>query len=130
MKDSAGKLFCTSRREEVELKRSIVQQHISSEKHAIGKGKLANKIVREHDIADILVNYDKEVHSVGETLSNAQRVFRYKVVRTFLKAGVAIAKTDQFPQILEENGYSLTHSSRLSSLIDIIHKEEMKKVKK
>ena len=47
--------------------------------------------------------------------SMAQRVYRFKVVRTFLKAGVAINKIDQFREILEEQGYSLSHSSNLSS---------------
>ena len=58
----------------------------------------------------------------------AQRVYRFKVVRTFLKAGVAINNIDQFEENFEEQGYSLSHSSNLSSMIDVI--KEKDKVKK
>lgn len=77
----------------------------------------------------MLIGYDNENHPKGETLSMAQHVYRFKVVRTFLKAGVAINKIDQFRQIFEEQGYSLSHSSNLSSMIDVINKEK-EKVKK
>lgn len=129
-KESAGTLFCTGCREEVGLKKTIIQQHIKSSKHCRGKEKLAVKERREKDIANVLIGYDNENHPKGETLSMAQRVYRFKVVRTFLKAGVAINKIDQFREIFEEQGYSLSHSSNLSSMIDVINKEEKEKVKK
>lgn len=44
---------CTGCREEVELKKTIIQQHIKSSKHSRGKEKLAVKESREQDIADI-----------------------------------------------------------------------------
>lgn len=128
-KESAGTLFCTGCREEVGLKKTIIQQHIKSSKHCRGKEKLAVKERREKDIANVLIGYDNENHPKGETLSMAQRVYRFKVVRTFLKAGVAINKIDQFREIFEQ-GYSLSHSSNLSSMIDVINKEEKEKVKK
>ena len=78
----------------------------------------------------MLKGYDNENHPRGETPSMAQRVYRFKVVRTFLKAGVAINKIGQFREIFEEQGYSLSHSSNLSSMIDVINKEEKDKVKR
>lgn len=129
-KESAGTLFCTGCREEVGLKKTIIQQHIKSSKHSRGKERLAVKESREQDIANVLIAYDNENHPKGETQSMAQRVYRFKVVRTFLKAGVAINKIDQFREIFEEQGYSLSHSSNLSSMIDVINKEENEKVKK
>ncbi|PFX19546.1 hypothetical protein AWC38_SpisGene16042 [Stylophora pistillata] len=57
-------------------------------------------------------------------------VYRFKVVRAFLKAGVPINKIDQFREIFEDQGYSLSHSSNLSTMIDVINKEEKEKVKK
>ena len=90
----------------------------------MGKVKVVEKLARESDIAEVLVRYDNEKHPKGETLSMAQCVYRFKVVRTFLKAGVLILKIDQFRDIFEEQGYSLTHSSNLSSVIDVINKEE------
>lgn len=59
-----------------------------------------------------------------------QRVYRFKEVRSFLKAGVDINKIDQFREIFEEQGYLLSHSSNHSSMIDVINKEEKDKVKR
>ena len=114
-KESAGTLFCTGCREEVGLKKTIIQQHIKSSKHSRGKERLAVKESREQDIANVLIAYDNENHPKGETQRMAQRVYRFKVVCTFLKAGVAINKIDQFREIFEEQGYSPSHSSNLSS---------------
>ena len=75
----------------------------------------------------MLKGYDSENHPKGETQSMAQRVYRFKVVRIFLKAGVAINKIDQFGEIFEEQGYSLSHSSNLSSMIDVIKKKRRTK---
>ena len=93
-KESAGTLFCTGCREEVGLKEKIIQQHIKSSKHSRGKEKLAVKESREQDIANVLRGYDNENHPKGETLSMAQRVYRFKAARTFLKAGVAFNMID------------------------------------
>ena len=77
----------------------------------------------------MLIAYDNEKHPKNEIQSMAQRVYRFKVVRTFLKVGVVINKIDQFREIFEEQGYPLSHSSNLSSVIDEINKEEKEKVK-
>lgn len=98
-KESVGTLFCTGFREEVGLRKTIIQQHIKSSKHSRGKERLAVKESREQDIANVLIAYDNENHPKGETQSMAQRVYRFKVVRTFLKAGVAINKMNQFREI-------------------------------
>ena len=129
-KESASTLFCTGCREEVGLKKTIIQQHIKSAKHCTENVKVVEKLARESDITEVLVRYDNEKHPKGETLSMAQRVYRFKVVRTFLKAGVPILKIDKFRDIFEEQGYSLIHSSNLSSVVDVINKEEKGKVKK
>ena len=55
---SAGKLFCTAFREEVTLKKSIVEQHIKSEKHTRGKRKVVSKDKHEYDIAKALGAYE------------------------------------------------------------------------
>ena len=86
---SRGKLFCI---------------HIKSIKHGRGKVKLNSKEKREQDLAKSLNAYDEEVHPVGESLPTDQRVFRIKVVTTFLKAGVPLNKIDTFRDILEESG--------------------------
>ena len=57
------------------VKKSIIEQHLKSEKHIRGNGKVASKEKREQDIAEALKLYDKDVHPVGETLSSDQRVY-------------------------------------------------------
>ena len=69
---SHGKLFCTASKEEMGLKKSIIELHIKSEKHNRGKIKLANNDKREEDIGKTLNAYDTVVHPVGETLPTAQ----------------------------------------------------------
>ena len=44
--------------------------------------------------------YDDEVHPKGETFPVAERVYRVKCVRTFLKAGVPLNKLDLFCELL------------------------------
>ena len=51
---SAGKLFCSACREELGLKRSVVQAHIKAAKHADGKKRLERKEAREKDISEAL----------------------------------------------------------------------------
>jgi hypothetical protein len=47
---SGGQLFCTACREEVALKKSIIELHIKSAKHNRGKIKLASTEKREQDL--------------------------------------------------------------------------------
>ena len=55
--------------------------------------------------------YNKSVHSVGEGLSEAVRIYRVtcKVVSTFMKAGVPLDKVDTFHEFLEENAFRLSN---------------------
>ena len=127
---SHGKLFCTACKEEMGLKKSIIELHIKSEKHNRGKIKLANKDKREEDIGKALNAYDTVVHPVGETLPTAQRVYRVKVVSSFLMAGVSLNKLDIFRDILEEGGgYRSAGRCPMSDLIPFILKEEKCKLK-
>ena len=81
---------------------------------------------REQDVVKALGAYNKEVHPVGETLPADQRVFRIKVVSTFLKAGVPLNKIDVFRDVLEEGGYRLVGRRLMSDLIPFILSEESK----
>ena len=101
---SNGKLFCRGCREELCLKSSSLKSHLSSRKHLDGKKKLDKKEAREQDIAQALKKYNSECHPRGETLPESQQVYRVKVVRTFLQAGVPLSKLSIFRAFLEENG--------------------------
>ena len=50
---SNSKLFCTACRDFLSVKKSVIQQHISSVKHESGKKKLQTKEKREGDIANV-----------------------------------------------------------------------------
>lgn len=78
---------------------------------------------------DAMKNYDKEVHPKGEMLSDNQRVFRVRVLKTFLKAGVPLQKMDDFRELLEEGGYCLTSVPNMRQLIPFVRKEEEEMIK-
>ena len=111
-------------KEEVSINKSVITLHTKSEKYSRGKIQLKNKSQHEQDIAMVLQKYDKEVHPVGETLSTEQRVYKVKMVLTFLKAGIPINnKRDHFHPLLEV-GYRLTERKPMSDLIPFILGEE------
>ena len=77
------------------MKKSVLIQHVKSVKHATGKERLASKQARRN-ITDMLRKYDKDEQPIGETLSEEVRVYRIKVVTSFLKAGVPLSIIDCF----------------------------------
>ena len=52
------------------------------------------------------------------------RVYRVKVLRVFLKAGVSISKIDKFRDIFEESGLRLAGRKAMSDLIPFVLSEE------
>ena len=82
---SNNKLLCEACREELSEKASITKRHVDSQKK-----KIAKKKKRDLTVLDAMKNCDKEVHPKGEMLSDNQRVFRVRVLKTFLKAGVPL----------------------------------------
>ena len=102
---------------------------MKTSKRTSGKERLEKKEARERDIAKSLEEYDNQFHPKDESLSLAHRVYRVKVLRSFMKAGVPLNKIDCFRELLEEEAFSLTSSRHLSDLIDVIGKDERKKEK-
>ena len=85
---SSRKLFCRACWEEVELKKSVIENHIKrSRKHVTVKDILRHKQQLERDTAEALREYSDEKHVAGEQLPKEQQVFRVQVVSTFLKSG-------------------------------------------
>ena len=77
----------------------------------------------------MLRKYDEDEHPIGATLSEEVRVYRIKVVTSFLKAGVPLSKIDCFRDLLEENAFRLSQASNLSQLVPFIHQQEQISVK-
>ena len=125
---SNNKLFCEACREEVSEKASIIKRHITSQKHKSGTERLAKK-KKEQTVLDAMKKYDNDVHPKGETLNDNQRVFRVKVLKTFLKSGVPLQKMDVFRELLEESGYCLTSVPNIRQLIPFVRQEEEETIK-
>lgn len=127
---SNDKLFCCVCREELAVKKSVIEQHIKSRKHQQGKETLQSKAKREVDnIAKSLKEYDAKHQPSGETLPECTRLYRIRVLEAFLKAGVPLLKIDIFRGLLEEHGYSLSDSSNLRKMIPFILESEIKQIK-
>ena len=126
---SNNKLFCPACREEIALKKSVIELHIASQKHKRSKVRVVQKERQERTICDALKVYDKSIHPVGETLPDSVRIRRVKVVMALLKAGVPLAKVDCFRELLEENSTALTSATNLRQLVPFILHEEMQKIK-
>ena len=82
---SNSKLFCNGCREELCIKKSSVKNHIASAKHKKGIERLKKKTAKEKDIAKSLKLYNSVEHLRGETLPEAQQVYRVKLIRNFYK---------------------------------------------
>ena len=72
---------------------------------------------------------DAPTHPVGETLPMEQRVYRLKVVKTFLHAAVPLSKFDAFWDLLEENSFRLTDHHHMCDLIPFIIAQEKADIK-
>ena len=81
---SNKKLFCRACREELAVKKSVIECHIASQKHKRGKERIVSKTKYEREITESLKSYDKVFHPVGETLPDSIRVYRVRVVTTML----------------------------------------------
>ena len=55
-------LFCSACREEIAMKKSVIDQRIKSVKHARGNKRLASKSKHDEDIIQALSHYDHEFH--------------------------------------------------------------------
>ena len=89
------------------------------------KAKYKKGELRDGDIVKALQKYDKRVNPVGQTLPQEQRLYRIKVVMTFLKAGIPLNKLDIFRDLLEEKATRLTDTY---DLIPFILEQEKDKI--
>ena len=102
-------------------KSSSLANYLKSAKHIKGKERLKNKGIRERDLAEILQRYNNEVHLRGETLPPTQQVFRVKILKAFLRAGIPLNKIGPLRELLEESGgYRLCDRRFLHDLIPFV----------
>ena len=84
---------------------------------------------RECDVARALKSYEQEIHPSGEGLSEAHKLYRIKVLTTFLKAGVPLAKIEHFRELLETNAYRLCDRRGMCDLIPFVQSEEQQRIR-
>lgn len=66
---------------------------------------------------------------VSQTLPQDQRIYRVKVVTSFLGAGVPLNKLECLRELLEEDAYRLTDRRHVSDLIPFIASQEQPRIK-
>ena len=122
---SGRKLFCTACREELSLKRSIIKNHVQSTKHKHSKEIQAKKKTQDKTMRA----YESEVHPRGETLSEDQKLYRIKVTKAFLKAGIPLSKIKIVRELLEGNAYRLSDERGMYDLLPFIHSQMQEEIK-
>ena len=90
---------------------------------------MSKKEALERDLAETLQKYNDDVHLRGETLPQTQQVFRVKVLKSFLRAGIPLNKIGLLRDLLEEGGYHLCDRRFLYDLIPFVVKEEEMQIK-
>ena len=93
------------------------------------KDSLKERRGKDEDIAKCLKLYDEEQHPSGECLPENQRIYRIKVLSSFLKAGVPLNKLDSFRDVFEEHGYRLACRRMMSDYIPFIRSQEISLIK-
>ena len=73
-----------------------------------GKKQLNEKESTQRSIVEALAKHDKESHLKGEILPEEQRMFRVRVIESFLRAGICLRKVKFFHPIFKEGAYCLT----------------------
>ena len=59
----------------------------------------------------------------------SQKLYRVKVVKAFLKAGIPLSKTEPLREILEEYAYRLTNARGMSDLIPLVYSQVQQEIK-
>ena len=87
----------------------------------MSKEKLKSKKARQESITVSLKKYG--CHE-SDTICDAHRVYRIKVLMSFMRAGVPISKLKYFRDILEENSMQLTDPSHMLQLVPFVLEQE------
>ena len=132
---SMGKLYCDACHVVLSTKKSIVKNHIKSDRHREAKEKTQKAGARQSTLQASWKEYQREhdLSLVGTGLSRAtpdgEILRRINVVESFLKAGVPLAKIDYLRPLLEAGNVRLTSSSHLRQLLPFILSTELQLVK-
>ena len=137
LKADGGKLVCTACHSEVSLKKSIVAAHVKTDRHKLGKERIQKEQNRQGLVREAFRNYqdrrNKGLSGTGLTTAVPLDVSvrRIEVVRSFLQAGIPLAKLDYMRPLLESStSLALTESSHMAQYIPFVLEEEQSLIKK
>ena len=116
---SSGKLFCEACHSVVNLKKSILKDHIDSEKHKAGTEERLQVDVRQQRLTQSWKTYQKRQQLAGTVRRIEQHVRRIETTTAMMKVGIPLAKLDYLRPHLEHDSDRLTFSTHLSSLYSI-----------
>ena len=130
---SSGKLYCEACKSTLALKKSIVKDHVGSDKHEAGKERQRQQGIRQQRLAQSWEAYVKHHDLAGTGLTAAvpaqQRMRRIETTTAMMKAGIPLAKVDILRPLLEEDSDRLTYSTHLASYVPFILENEQATLK-
>ena len=132
---SQGSLYCDACHVVLQTKKSIIKNHVATERHATGKKQLEKSSIRQTTIAASWATYKKEhvAETAGLGLSSALpddvAKRRIDVVEAFLSAGIPLAQITYLRPLLEAGNLRLTHPSHLSQYIPFVMETEMNRLR-
>ena len=125
-----GALFCRCCKEEVSLIKTIGKVHCNSTKHRGNITRWDLKKADDEEVKEQLEEYYKQnPDEKYGTVHPDEKLFRYRVVETFMYTGTPIAKVDGFRPLLQRAGQSLTDSSALGVFVPKIEGKELDMLK-
>ncbi|KAG8458651.1 hypothetical protein KFE25_008448 [Diacronema lutheri] len=114
-------LRCTACRVEVSCaKKNHVVQHLATAKHVTAFEKLTRRAVSDQSTKD-----DIYAHFV----QNQTADLRYRIVESFMFAGIELTKADHLRALLQRCGCASTDSSHLRTLVPMVEKHELERIR-
>jgi len=86
-------------------------------------------MAQQQRITVSLKKYNSSGRHEGDTICDANSVYRIKVLTSYIKAGVPISKLKYFRDILEENSMRLTNPSHILQLVPFVLEQEKSLIK-
>lgn len=113
------------------MRKGTIQCHVRSDSHLKKLQKWIERNDEDNMIMNIITNhFTTESEAVGKRLPKETQAYRWRVVETFLYAGIPIAKVDLCRTLLERQGTSLSdHSNLKATFIPLISEREIKRLK-
>ena len=131
-KNEKGQLHCKACGLELSLRLGSLRSHLNSAAHKQKHKAHVESLVDDGDLTGwVTRHFEQNADAQGHTLPSDVHVYRWRVVESFMFAGIPLAKTDMLRHLLERANYPLTHSSHLGQdYIPLIEEREIKRVVK